>query len=85
MTSFPVDEKPKPIMALESRPSQFTGISYWLVLAYKDHHFEAMLPADFMGLDETARDLVVAKEGAALRDKLRPILLAEDRLTVVKG
>ncbi len=76
------DGKQNPILALESRPSSLTGISFWLVLAYKQHSFEALLPADFFAMEDTERDLVIAKEAGELKRKLRPILEAEDRLVI---
>lgn len=78
LRSVPKDGKLNPLLALESRPSQFTGISYWLVLTYYDHQFDEMLPPDFMGLEQEKRDELVAAAAERLRAKLRPILEAED-------
>ncbi len=82
MSANPVrdDGKLNPTLSLESRPSAFTGISFWLVLAYRHHVFETQLPPDFFGMDDTGRDLVIAKEAGALKARLAPILDAEDRL-----
>jgi hypothetical protein len=87
LQAVPSDGKLNPIMALEQRPSRLTGISFWLVLAYKDHVFEELLPEDFMGMDEVGRDLVIARAGQILKDKLRPILLAEDgeSMSIISG
>lgn len=82
LQSVPPDGKLNPILALESRPSKITGISFWLVLAYKEHTFEALLPADFFGMDDASRDLVIAKEAEQLRLRLKPILDSEDRLVI---
>lgn len=70
---------PSPTLSLEQRPSHITGIAFWLSLRYKEHVFDAILPEGFMGWDDTARDLAIAKIGGELKAKLRPILLAEDR------
>ncbi len=68
-------------MAVESRPSQFTGMSFWMVLAYKDHHFEEMLPPDYFGLTPAVREEVSDVASQKLRAKLAPILIEEDKLT----
>lgn len=75
-------EKLNPVMAVESRPSTLTGISYWLVLTYRDFHEERLLPPDFMGLDQDAQNLAVLPLAEEMRKKLAPILEAEDRLVV---
>ncbi len=79
MEAKPSEDKSGPTLRLESRPSKLTGISFWLVLAYKEHSFERYLPENFFGMDDDSRDLVIAREADALRKQLRPILLAEDR------
>jgi hypothetical protein len=83
----PEDGKLNPIMSLETRPSAFTGFSWWLVLVYKDHYDEKMLPPDFGGMDEATQGLVIAPLAEEMRVKLRPILIAEDhesRLVIPK-
>lgn len=67
-------------MVIESRPSTFTGLSWWLVLSYKDFHAEEMLPADFMGMTEEMRHFVIAPLAERMRQKLKPILVMEDAL-----
>ncbi len=79
LQAIPDDGKLNPVMVLEQRPSAITGIAFWLILSYKDFHEERILPEGFMGWDETSRDLAIAKIGAEMKAKLRPILLAEDR------
>ncbi len=74
--------RPKPVLSIESRPSQFTGISLWLVLEYRDFHEERMLPRDFMALYPDDQDKAVAPLAEEMRKKLAPILEAEDRLVI---
>jgi hypothetical protein len=74
----PEDGKLNPLLILEQRPSRITGIAFWLVLSYRDFHEERILPEGFMGWDEASRDLAIAKLAAEMRQKLRPILEAED-------
>lgn len=71
-------DKPNPIMAIESRPSRFSGISYHLVLSYKEFHAERLLPPDFMGMDQTGKDLTVLPLAEEMRKELAPVLIAED-------
>lgn len=71
-------DKPKPIMAIETRPSTLTGISWWVVLSYKEHNFQAMLPPDFGGMEIEAQNFAVLSAVEPLRKKLAPILIAED-------
>lgn len=78
LRAVPEDGKLKPIMAIETRPSPLTGIGWWVVLAYKEHHFEEMLPPDFPAMDETMRNLTILPVAERLRLKLKPILEAED-------
>lgn len=78
LAAVPEEGHPKPIFAVESRPSRFTGIGFWAVLTYKEHLFEEMLPPDFMGLDEAGQALASAAPFERLRAKLAPILIAED-------
>ncbi len=70
--------KPNPIMAFETRPSNLTGFSWWIVLSYKEHHFEELLPQDFGGLDEAGQNLIAIQAASKLRARLRPIIVAED-------
>lgn len=88
------NESPAKItMELESRPSLVGGlhpsaspISFWLVLRYKAHTFERLLPEGFTGWDDASRDIAIAEAGEELRKQLRPILVAEDRkLKLVTG
>lgn len=72
------DGKKNPIMAIETRPSSLTGISWWLVLAYLDHAFEEPLPPDFPAMDETQRNLTILPIAERLRQRMKPILDAED-------
>lgn len=78
VAAVPDEGHPKPIFAVESRPSTLTGVSFWAVLTYKEHLFQEMLPPDFMGLDETGQALACAEPLERLRAKLAPILQAED-------
>lgn len=71
-------DKPNPLMAIESRPSSFTGVSWWVCLAYKEHHFEEMLPPDLMGMADEERNAVVEIARKKLKARLKPILIAED-------
>jgi len=63
---------------LETRPSTFTGMSWWAVLRYKNAEYDEMLPADFPSWSEDRQDRVVAETCGRLKNQLRPILLAED-------
>jgi len=63
---------------LETRPSTFTGMSWWAVLRYKNAEYDEMLPADFPSWAEDRQDRVVAEACGRLKNQLRPILLAED-------
>jgi len=63
---------------LETRPSTFTGMSWWAVLRYKNAEYDEMLPADFPSWPEDRQDRVVAEACGRLKNQLRPILLAED-------
>lgn len=83
---IPEDGHPKATMELEQRPSLVASlspgaspISFWVVLRYKHHVFDRMLPDGFMGMDDAARDLVIADAAGELQRQLRPIMLAEDR------
>jgi hypothetical protein len=78
LQSVPKDGKLNARMSVESRPSRIDGISFYLVLSYKDWSAERMLPRDFMALDEVMRSLTVAPIAEALRLELKPILDAED-------
>lgn len=82
--TIPTKPKPSPVMTVESRPSQFTGISFWLTLTYKEFHEERMLPPDFMALDPDTQGLVIAPLAEEMRKKLKPILDHEDRLVLVR-
>lgn len=81
----PEDGKLKPLFAIESRPSEFLGISWWAVLTYKDFHAEEMLPPNFMGLDEVGQNLALAPVAERLRQRLAPILIAEDTEGLGRG
>jgi hypothetical protein len=71
--------EPDPIMYVEPYLSAITGaVCHQLVLEYKEHKFEEPLPADFMTMDEASRNLATLPIAERLRQKLRPILLAED-------
>lgn len=78
LQAVPEDGKLKPLMIVESRPSRFTGIAYFLVLSYKDFHAERLLPPDFMGMDEIQRNLTILPLAEQMRKELAPILEAED-------
>jgi hypothetical protein len=72
------DDKPNPVVTIETRPSSFTGFAWWVVLTYKHHRFEEMLPFETAGMDDDKRDAAVAKVLPRLQAQLRPILEAED-------
>lgn len=81
----PPDGHPKPTLQLEQRPSLVASISpgaspicFWLVLSYKEHKFERMLPEGWMAMDDAGRDLVIADAAGELQRQLRPIIVAED-------
>ena len=71
---------PNPLMAIESRPSALvsTGFSFWMVMAYKEHVFEEMLPHDFMAVDQRVAEEYAHIAREKLEARLRPILWAED-------
>lgn len=72
------NDRPNPIIAIESRPSRFTGISWHVVLSYKEFHAERLLPPDFMGMDKISQDLTILPLAEEMRKELAPILEAED-------
>lgn len=78
LQAVPADGKLNPLFAIESRPCSFYGLGWWAVLSYKEHNFEERLPLDFMAMDETGQNLAIAPIAQRLREKLRPILEAED-------
>jgi hypothetical protein len=78
------DAVEKPVMVIESRPSQFTGVGYWLVMAYQDKQFEELLPADFMGLTPEKRDEITAPLAEKLRVQMAKVLDSEDRIEDAK-
>lgn len=63
----------------ETRPSQYTGFSHWLVLTYKDHSFEEILPVDYPAMTDLRQNRESERVANLLKGKLRPILLREDR------
>lgn len=69
---------PDPVISVETRPSVYTGFSFWVVLTYKEHSFEELLSATFPGLSEEEQDREVLHAATRLGDQLRPILEAED-------
>lgn len=90
--SVPADGHPKATMELEQRPSLVMGlspsaspISFWLILRYKEHKFERLLPDGFMGMDDVGRDLAIAEVAEGLRAQLAPIMIAEDRESRLVG
>ena len=70
--------KPKISMTIESRPSNLTGIAFFVCLDYGKHHFERYLPPNFMALTPTEQDLTVLPFAEEMRKALAPILEAED-------
>lgn len=80
------EEHPKAYLMLEQRPSLVSSlsanaspISFWLILKYKDHSFERLLPEGFMGYGEEDRNIAIAGVAEELRKQLAPILVSEDR------
>lgn len=70
--------KPSPVMSIMHKPSNITGIAFYLCLDYGNHHFEALLPPNFMALTQTEQNLTVLPLAEELRMQLAPILIAED-------
>jgi len=74
----PDDGKINPTLSVESRPSNIEGFNFYLVLRYKDHFWEALLPRDFMAKDELEQNLLILPLAEQMRLELKPILEAED-------
>lgn len=78
LRAVPEDGELKPLFVIESRPSSINGILFWAVLSYKEHMFDEPLPQNFMGLDEAGQNLALAPVAQRLKERLRPIIEAED-------
>lgn len=74
------ENRPDPILAIETRPSRISGLAWYAVLAYKEHSFEEILPFDFPAVsdDEARLALEISPVLERLRAKLAPILVMED-------
>lgn len=80
MSLHKIKPNPKPILAIETRPSNLTLFAWFAVLAYKEHSFEERLPQDFPAIqdDEVRFALEINPILERLRAKLAPILVMED-------
>lgn len=66
------------LLRTESRPSAYTGISWWLVLSYKEKEYEELLPYDWLSRPEPEQEDLVDDAREKVMAKLKPIILAED-------
>ncbi len=71
------------LQIIETRPSALTGIAWYFVLAYnsngQEHNFEELLPQDWASWDEESRNIHLVGVAGRLKEKLRPIILREDK------